>query len=183
MRRTRVPGGAVLVRSPSLRSYAWREEPEATKSRKTATRGAQHHARRPGANSGQAAPKAPRGLEPGRGCAIAGREAGRRAAHLLSKEGVPDWGKLHRVTAVRLKQSRRASANRNSAHRDKARPGIAKDCDRNVRGTVARRSWVGLTRSHGTYAIRRSDSIRRETYRSPVSMGGILSSTRPMKSR
>jgi len=76
------------------------------------------------------------------GCAIAGREAGGRAAHLLSREGVPDREKLHRVTAVGWKRSWRVSSNRNSAHRDKARPGIEEDRDRDVRGSVERRSWV-----------------------------------------
>jgi hypothetical protein len=110
--RPALSGRAFLVRSLSLRRYAWRGKPKATKSRSTVSRGAQHLAGRPGANSGSAAPKAPRCLEPRIGCAIAGREAGRRAAHLLSREGVLDREKLRRVTAARWKRSWRCSPNR-----------------------------------------------------------------------
>lgn len=118
--RSAPSGRALLVRSFSLRSYAWREKPKASKSRRTAARGAQHHAKRPGVNSGFTVPKAPGGLEPGNGCAIAGREAGGRAAHLLSKEGVLDREKLRRVTAAGWKRSRRILPNRKCAHRENA---------------------------------------------------------------
>jgi len=113
-------GRALLTRNPLLRRYAWRRKPKATESRRTAARGAQHHAGRPGVNLGHAAPKAPGGLEPGVGCAIAGREAGGRAAHLLSREGVLDREGLRRVTATGLKRSRRVSPGRKSAHRENA---------------------------------------------------------------
>jgi len=191
VRRSRVPGGALLVRSSSLRSYAWRREPRATKSRGTASRGAQHHAGRPGANSGHTAPKASGGLEPGIGCAIAGREAGRRAAHLLSKEGVLDRERFRRVTPAGSKRSRRVSPGRKSAHRENAQ---RRHQVRFATGASEARSrgHVGQgTQSPGrgkNIPPRRSRdspkrSVRREAHGSPVSVGGIPLSARPGKTR
>lgn len=156
-------GRALLSRSFSLRSYAWRKKPRASKSRKTAARGAQHHARRPGANSGFTVPKAPGGLEPGHGCAIAGREAGGRAARLFAEGRRPGPGKTSSrhgggVEAV----SAGFTESEVRAPRKCAAPVSSEVRDRGVRGSVTRvrgptSGWQGRTGLHGARAIRRSD--------------------------
>jgi hypothetical protein len=156
---------------------------------KTAARGAQHHAKRPGANSGFTMPKASGGLEPGNGCAIAGREAGRRAAHLLSREGVLDREKLRRVTAARWKRSRRIPTESEvRAPRKCAAPVSNGVRDRGVRGSVTQARgpdipgrWSNRPPRGTRDPLKRS--VRRETHISPVSEGSIPRSTRPAKSR
>jgi len=122
--RSALSGRALLVRSSLLRSYAWQGEPEATKESSNRSAGCATPREAAWGQLGFRGAKAPRSLEPGVGCAIAGREAGGRAAHLVSKEGVLDREKLRRVTAAGWKRSRRCSPNRPDAHRENARTGI-----------------------------------------------------------
>lgn len=126
----------------------------------------------------------PAGETRGKGCAIAAREGGGRAACPLSNEGVPDWGKLCRfhggmaeaVLAAHFGIDPRATAK-------EARTGIRgglrqgrQRLDRKARGfrkNTPPRSQRGPPKRCG----------RREALSSPVSTGGIPPSTRPTKSR
>lgn len=135
------------------------------------------------------APRKPEGAirsgKPGdEGCAIAAREGGARAAHLLSMEGALGREKPRRVTTVGWKRSWRASPNREkSAHREKARTGIEQGLRQGRQRYDRRARGFGRTPPHVARAIRRSDAERRETLSSPVSVGGIPSSARLTKSR
>lgn len=115
--------GALPVRSLSLRSHTWREEPNATKSRSPVREARERSARRPeaSASSTRDPPSAPEG-----------RSAGHRPRHRRSKGRSKSTvvlvgrrrfgpGKYRRFTTSVWKRSRRASRNRRRAHRENAR--------------------------------------------------------------
>jgi len=106
----------------------------------------------------------------GTGCVIPTRESGRRAAHPPSNEGALDREKLRRLTTARWNRSRRIAPNRLTVHakrtrwyRERVATG-ASEVGRRVRGSVQQAPTVRK-------AVRRSDRVRRETHRSPVSSG------------
>jgi len=95
--------------APRCAGQTCRGEPQATKSRESE--------RALVATTARADPEKTQRSDPGgkpgdKGCAIAGRKVGARAAYPLSMEGASGREKPHRVTTVGWKRSWRLSPNR-----------------------------------------------------------------------
>jgi hypothetical protein len=108
----------------------------------------------------------PRGKPGDKGCAIAGREVGARAAHSLSIEGASDREKPRRVTTVGWKRSRRLSQNRwtSRAPRKRRAPVSSEGCDRGVRGTIMQAS--GRKKNAATIPAGSAEAMRSVVKRS-----------------
>lgn len=144
-----------------------------TKKPITGARGAQHHASRPGlsARTARDPRRSSRRASPwGTGCAIAARESGARAAHLLSKrrrlgpgKALPrHGGGVESVLASPAESVETCTAKRHAT-------GIREDRDGGVRGSVGIVHGFGPTRPQSAKSIRRSDStsvVKRSNLRS-----------------